>query len=442
MCKEFINRLEKFKEEFVKISLLASFTDTTYAIMQLSIQQGGIGMLNYKSVAHSAFTASLLQFANNPPNFGYNIVTSAMQPNPDTDRPHILEFRRSLQFLEINDQQSFDDLLTQTRNQQSVQHFLTCRAEDRRMQTIMGNLYPHQTAWLINLQNEHAGKWLEAIPKNIKFTFSPQDFRVLLKYRYMLQIAPSMAGCPCRCTASSCWDAYGHHIATGCRLQGTRIGTHDNIVYELNSLLRYAGFRTKIEERNCFSATLVPGPNGNVDVDPDPPEKRPDISVLNPKSTIVPKIVIDVSVTSPLAGAESGVFKPLSLEQANIAGRMARDRVKDKIKKYKDLLTLDGGMVPLSPTTFQPTPQRHTNYGFQFLPFVMESTGFINPSAVNFINFIAREAAVIHKLKPAIATNYFFKCISVSLAKGIASAINSRLLTLSNNLPPLANLLE
>ena len=49
------------------------------------------------------------------------------------------------------------------------------------------------------------------------------------------------------------------HAATGCGKGGYRTSTHDALCHELNQILKYAGYWTVREERQCYGAYLDEG---------------------------------------------------------------------------------------------------------------------------------------------------------------------------------------
>jgi hypothetical protein len=453
LCNSFVHELEQIKHRFLIDVLQMPISVQAFEWMRFNIGQGGLGIQDYHNTSRAAYAASFLQFALGVHNSKYdlrNYFTRLHEQRIGTQLLAVDNFIvniREIGYDIVNNGAAIQDLyllVDEKKKTETLQSIFNKNLEITRMKNFLSHLQPQVVGWITSLQNSESGKWLEVVPKKIKFTFSNADFTTLLKYRFQLNISAHLAGSHCNCVPAGRIDALGHHFATGCINNGYRIATHDAVVHEVNSLLYYAGFRTKREEQNCFSAEMnpalppsLPPPPGlppPLLIPPDPPNRRPDISILNPlpNFTVAHKICIDVAITSPLAGAQNGVLLPLLPDQALIKGRMASLRAKDKVNSYKNLLTLDGPMVPLS-TDFKQQPTPGTTYGFHFVPFVMESTGHFHVAAKQFINLLSQEAANIHKIPAVTIKRYFQKCISCTLQKGIANAINKRLLNANTN---------
>jgi hypothetical protein len=460
ICRNFTTCLEHYKQSFLQSTIDALIDPTVYSWMQLDINQGGLGINNYANTSIAAYAASFLTFSLQHHNRGFaiqeacnSIVHTGVLP-PTTCVPpaidHFLGCLLHLGFDTITSPGALEEVfvLSDTPGAGSLQSHFHRRLTNKAISDLLTTLPSHKIAWLTSLQNPVAGSWLDTTPKNLKFKLSNPDFISSLKYRYMLPLSAHVAGIRCDCCRNGQVDALGHHFATGCRKYGLRIRTHDALVFELNSLLHYAGYRTKREEANVFSARIgnpeaalhpnsglappLPIPPHPPHIPPHPPHERPDISVLNPRSAVAPKFLIDVAIVAPLSGSESGVLKSPLPDQAPISGKMANLRSRDKVLHYRKLLTLDGPMVPMS-AALRPAPLPGTSYGFEFHPFVIESTGHLPRASLQFLKHTAQDAADVHKIDADKLYRYFLKCISITLQKGISNAINKRLLQINSN---------
>ena len=151
----------------------------------------------------------------------------------------------------------------------------------------------------------------------------------------------------CHCASKPLLDLYGHHLATGCAKMNCRFVTHDSVAHTMNDILHYTGHRTKLEERRVFQ-----------EINPDD-NRRPDITVYNPSNTVAARLLLDISITSPLTGYTGGNFP---------VGSAAKARFNEKMNNY-------GAAA--------------AQQGFSFLPIIFESTGFVHPepSAI-FVNLL------------------------------------------------------
>jgi hypothetical protein len=164
--------------------------------------------------------------------------------------------------------------------------------------------------------------------------------------------------------------------------------THDGVVFELNSILRYCGLNTRLEERGLFRGT---NPDSN---------NRPDITVVDPPGSVYKTMVIDVGITGPLTGYNYDGYHPY-------AGVAANSMVADKKRKY----TRNGAL----------------ENELQFLPFIMESTGMMHEEASAFLLRVAKIASETRKIPLGTMYNYFLKRLGLRLQCGIANSINRRL---------------
>ena len=202
-------------------------------------------------------------------------------------------------------------------------------------------------------------------------------------------------GLHCSCSSKPLLDELGHHLATGCCTGGHRYVTHDRVKHELNSILRYCGHWTKLEERGIFN-------DG----------RRPDISIYNPPSGVCRRMLIDVSVTSPLVG-----FRPNVAGEQRI-GLSAHNAYVTKTRKYN---------------------QDAQSLGFSFMPFIFESTGYLHPESLKFIRLLARKASEVKRIREETLYKYFMKRLTSSLQDGISNAILDRMVSVASHCNAMAS---
>ena len=244
---------------------------------------------------------------------------------------------------------------------------------------------PAQFVWWQSQKNSETGKFLQVIPTFPKFKMSNNEFRLALKYRGYVRVPGIIDGMKCCCKRHPAIDIRGHHLATACAVGGERFDTHNNLVGELNNILRYCGKRTKVEERRVFGAV---DPNNNL---------RPDITIMEPDRLGTSKLLLDVSVTSPLTGFTGRVVE---------AGNAAKVVVAAKNAKYQASCSAAG---------------------FSFKAIVSESTGFMHKNVTELLLSLAKDASELKHIKATVLYNYFVKRIGFCLQRGIANAISKRL---------------
>ena len=150
----------------------------------------------------------------------------------------------------------------------------------------------------------------------------------------------------------------------------------------------------KLEEIGCFQG---------IDIDD---HKRPDLSIINSHLLgFDKKVIIDISLTSPLEGAANGSLQPLSIADATKSFRKAHLRNTEKHKKYDAI--------------------SRTN-NLHFIAFVLETTGAIHPDGENLLKKIAQLGSEFNHIPYNIFYNYVAKTISCALHRSIANNINHR----------------
>jgi hypothetical protein len=366
-------------------------SDLDFQLSKLPIDQGGLGLQNSSILAQSAFVASLIDY-HNQNNQCLDISSNGHQ---------IQQFLHTSQIF-LDNALTIQHLMSYTRsNSSSVQHQLTKKLVDLefiRLKQLLKNHSTHQLVWFNNLQNSEAGKWLEVLPLYSDNIMPSKEYRTALRHRLFLKMENFIPGSKCTCSNHCLLDPLGHHLSTGCSTDGYRNELHDIVKVEFCSVLNYAGYHVKKEERNLFRA--VDPTNGD----------RPDISIINYNGTAL-KLLLDVTIPAVLHYSK-GVLVGVN---ANNVGKSAETASRSKNKQYNQVSIASG---------------------HSFLPIVFESNGYVHPDTVKFIKSIAAKCAPIKKIPKDVLYAYFMKRLSVRLQMGIAKSIIQRSYLLSKNTLP------
>lgn len=411
-------------------------SDALFNFCCLQISSGGLGIHRADEVCDAAYAASMVSFFQSSGFDAKMQEIAGLQVQEMVPRlRQLMEVVKKFKLGDGLDVVWEDEVswfvaklrqiqqLTKSGERDTLQNKLTYHLQDQRKKT-MKLFLEHDPdrfvnlRWWNSLQNAEAGAWLDVIPKIAKFTMRSSEFRTALLYRYRVPIPSIRDGtrCDCKVTTSvnghrqTCHpklDLFGYHLSTGCGKDSHRINTHNMLVLELNSLLRYAGGYTVREERHCFSRDL---PDNN---------HRPDISILNPEGLQLPgkKVLLDVAVTCPLDGAQSGKIKTPTLQDAKRPlSANATSMFNSKLNKYRGIFEACEAATP----NFDRT-------SYVIYPMVFESTGGIHPDSLKFLRDVLKKAAEVVRFPEENLTRYFMKRLSVCLQIQLARAINSRI---------------
>jgi hypothetical protein len=195
----------------------------------------------------------------------------------------------------------------------------------------------------------------------------------------------------------------GLHIVSGCNKDHLRTQIHDAVADELQRKLQWMGFVSQREERGVF--LLKDGTDNG----------RPDISIHNMPFG-VGKHLLDIRVTCNLDGSQSGKIKvPSDKDASQHLLPNVQTAYNEKIREYKE---------------------KSTNVQCGFTPIIYMLTGGIHSESRKIIHKLAEHASgTIINLPSRTIYLYTMRACSVALQKGIAYAINTRILqTNSRNL--------
>ena len=376
-----------------------------YKVAQLSIKEGGLGLLNHSLVGKAAYVASLVSFHQQYRRIllgnvnlalipqesvvGQFILLSKLFCGSDKLCPSVYELLESKATKVKSLQGSFTEWLHQS-DVESIHNSVKVESL-------------HWFKWVRNLTKGDGacGKWLEALPTYEKFRMTAIPYRICLRYRMYLPTINFSNGSRCICKERPVLDPYGHHLASGCFIGGHGSNTHYNLVREVNNILHYGGHATKKEEKHLFVDTLPDHPLS----DDKQRGLRPDISVLN-YNGFGNKLCLDVTVTASLRYHVNGTPRELSIPESAQIGKQADIAFKKKMDKYDPICKANR---------------------LGFLPIVFESNGFLHRKSVDFFHQVAENCAVDKGISTEIIFNYFLKGLSFSLQKSIAHSIQFKL---------------
>jgi hypothetical protein len=65
--------------------------------------------------------------------------------------------------------------------------------------------------------------------------------------------------------------------------------------------------------------------------------------------------------------------------------------------------------------------------GFGFLPIIFETSGYVHPEVLSLLKSVANQASALSSIPEATLYNYYLKCLSMELQKGLAESITGKL---------------
>ena len=186
----------------------------------------------------------------------------------------------------------------------------------------------------------------------------------------------------------------GRHFTTGCGLRGARQSTSRSIVHSLAYICHYSHAPCTFEDRHVLRAT-----DENEGL-------RPDLTVTNAPNYNAP-LLVDVSVVQAFPGSKNPTaplpYKPPDFYPTlTPSHRTSNGAYNDKVNKYQRVC--------------------NTN-GVSFLPFIMESNGFIHPKSKLFLQDLAKQASFFRHIPWNNLFQFFLSILSVSLHSALSRAI-------------------
>ena len=271
-------------------------------------------------------------------------------------------------------------------------------------------------AWFEGQQGSEGNLWIECVPKsnNNMNHMSRKEFNAAMCLRYFL-LQPSIPT-RCKCACGIFPDAYGHHLAGGCKTGKDRHETHDTLNYMLRGVVQYAGIHSIAEPLNVFA---------NVD---EFTGKRPDAILKNPPPLLSGNgrdIIIDVSVASTFPNTQKGVLpvvgngarsSTMTIEQAQRRGSSASARCNEKNNKYRGLANAAG---------------------IEFIPLVFETCGRMDKRLVDFVDNCCQVASENRNIPQKVLRKFWLRNLAFKLQHQLAKSIVKK--SFGMRLPSAAN---
>ena len=292
-------------------------------------------------------------------------------------------------------------LLSIHRHESKLQHFLYERCYQSSLSSFRQSLNLHadpvQTAHYYTLIGSDFNIWPRLTARFGFYTMPNPIFQSALLRRLNLSQPSIPAGLTCACARKPIIDTLGRHFTTGCALHGVRQSTERSIVDSLTYICHYSKAPvTSLQDRHILRSA------------DETENKRPDLTVLNAPHYHGP-LLIDVSIvqaypgsmnpTAPLPRTPPDFYPSLHNRPQS---RTASARYNFKVNKYQVLSAANG---------------------VSFLPFIMESNGYIHPNSAKFLLDLAHQASFFHGIPWQNLLQYFHSILSVSLQSALSQAI-------------------
>lgn len=401
LTSNFVTAFENLKVSVMKTMMgLDELSILDSRIMNVPIDEGGLGLGDYRVISIAAYISSLQESIMQEVN-GEGLVSQGEY----TDQ--VLDFEECIgtawgvgseRYEEQVDVRSTNVLFRRIREltgkerekDTTTQHYITGFMVSKEVNSVnelvKNSEYAGHYHWFMSLKNKQAGKWLEAMPTHDRLVMSSDDFAGQLRYRMFGKFKGRGDQLVCKCIHKVPLDRHGDHLATGCGLTTGRHDIHDSIKFDLKEVLKYFDYKVEVERRDQFGDS----------------EMRPDLVVYDYKGN-AKKLLLDVTIPSTMHYHIRG---DVDLGKCNgMSGKSAAAAFKLKEDKYKELA------------------KQHNHL---FLPFVVESCGVYHPEALKFLSELSKQKEKGLQCRPDTVLNYILKWLSVSLQSSIARAMQMK----------------
>jgi hypothetical protein len=386
--------------------------------LHLNLEDGGFSLPNMLLTRQSAYIASFSQCLSStidilnllhpttlhdiPVAYYHHVDATVLLPaNSFFHLPHtsfsdyfdsINQF--NLQHPSIN----IDSILATHRHDSKLQHTLYVLCYSSYLSAFRESIQCHGTPSMVanyyTLLGKDESLVLKAVARLGFYSVTNALFQSILLRRLFLRQPTIPVGGSCSCSTTPLIDVEGRHFTTGCGLRGVRQSTSRSIVQSLAYICHYSHAPCTFEDRHVLRAV-------------DETEGlRPDLTVTNAPNYNVP-LLIDVSVVQAFPGSKNpsaplprkppDYYPTLSLQH-----RTSHSAYNDKVNKYQRAC--------------------NTN-GVSFLPFIMESNGFLHPTSKQFLEDLAKQASFVRHIPWSNLLQFFLTILSVSLQSALSRAI-------------------
>ena len=369
---------------------------SSFAQSRLRINDGGLGLGLLDITPSAAYLASVVACLPTINKYEKDFIPSLFASPTRFDSQMVEDIRAavstinycnydmamvlSLSGLNLQSGEHHDDAITT-----QLQHkFMEPHYEAARLSFFQSLLsLPHAAARIAQYTSvcgHEAGAAILAAPKTPALTFLPQEYRIMLRRRFHLNLLQIPDGLRCNCSSHPVIDRKGRHVVTVCHQGQGRHIIHDGFKQELASLCRYAEVYVRQEPTDVYRG--VDADNG----------RRPDLEV---RGLLERGIYGDVSITEP-------VTPSLTINQAKKPLRAATIVEQKKTRGYAAI---------------------SQQAGYHFYPLVLETYGSWGPRLKEFFDITINHASEARGIRKDILAIYWRRRLMVSFHKSIAQAI-------------------
>ncbi len=374
--KLWVGEFDELLWGFLETLLCEAISQDQFDLASLPIKWGGLGVRTVTPIASAALLSSLMAVSENELVSEYGIA--ATTSTAADIRLAVNDFNTRVA---ADHQLSAEEILSNATNgtKGPSQSRLTHCIDRQTFNGLMDSAGVRQKALLHSSSSTQSGAWLRVRYRSKPSLAMPHnDFRALALRRLGVSLPgamPTCAGCGSHC------DLLGDHAVT-CGKGGNVINRHDAVKHEFASILKEAGYHTKVEQRVCHDES-----------------RAADILIFDFKAG--KNMAIDLGISSPF---RHSIIGPASKE------RLAATANYEKAKKAKH-------------------ERKCAESGVLFTPFILETMGGWGKCAKELIKEVSIKYAVSRKLPLSHARAEIKQRISFSLAKGNARCVLSKLLT-------------
>lgn len=422
------NQFVQYQLEIINSMFQQNISESLLELLCLPIENGGIGILNYKdihSIAHIAsmigspvfteffsktFNNDIADIRNMQQPFLDGLIDSVTNLSAYLNLPPNTNFNTILHTLNTINNQAINDKITF----QSALYIKKNGSKQNTLEPMLKNLDPSLKKLFSyrNTLNDSAGMWLKTFGRDERFRLSNTEFTVGLCLRYCLEIPMIQHSDHCTiCKGTNKGiDKFGHHFLSGCLsdvkynnncAQGAQPhAIHDQIRRVLYHITRHASVNKSIQEPRYLLHDSKKNKKEH--------QLIPDLHVNFPIDTHNKTFAVDLSITCPFDGSASGkisVPKPKKSSNNNNQNDVVPTDLPDKNALLKRKAKND---------KYQ---KACTNRGIIFVPFIIFSTGKIHMDGMRFLNQLAKHGQEARDIDQQVLVKYYVKLINFALIK-------------------------
>ena len=234
-----------------------------------------------------------------------------------------------------------------------------------------------EAAWLRSASGGPAGAFLSALPGGV-LTMGDDMFVLAVWHRLRFRVPTDVPPPPCKCSAGVA--AEPDHAMVCKKVAKETQMRHDNLARALRLVASYAGLQSALEP---LYRALARGAGVELN-------RRGDVVVVMPRLEMA---AVDVVVTH----APAASYVAAAARETGATAERAEDRKRDRFRRD----------VP-------------DHAAFRFVPFAVESCGFMGKAAVRFVGQLGDVAAASGRISKGAFVQWALRVLSVSLQRGNA----------------------